>query len=243
MSFPDKFCKYALLLFTTCPAIPNIRSLSAPVDFEDECKKDAFKILTKVDLSLQLNKPTVRVSEAFLMAYVKSVHDKHADGKISTITCHLTCLEKEFRSMFADLVAHEMPGWDNPAFSVDNNCLLVILREELVDLPAGVEIAAGHQVRVHKCDVAAETISKNFTAVSSSDKVLLIAFPALYLVEQSFSRVAQITAKDRNLLDIVESGNLTLSGFDTCRLDCDCRVVRFTLSLRYSSQIFFCCDV
>ncbi|XP_051782615.1 SCAN domain-containing protein 3-like [Erpetoichthys calabaricus] len=130
------------------------------------------------------------------------------DDDVLVYVQHLNVLHTDFKTRFEDVLTMEIPQWIiNPYDDIEESD--VILQEKLIGISTNEELKVqfrkGYQQFWLQKDIPVA-----YPALWTIARKFLIACPSSYLVERSFSAVANLLTKKRNRLQIIGRGDLGL---------------------------------
>ena len=109
---------------------------------------------------------------------------------------------------FRDVTNLNVPDWVVKPFQVDIFQNEAAIQENLMDLENDQEAQA--TFRTSGWHAMWATHSQHFPTLWEKARILFLAFPTSYLVEQAFSQVLHMQPKYRNRLNLIPSGALRL---------------------------------
>lgn len=130
------------------------------------------------------------------------------DDRLLIYIDHLKMVKADLEIRFRDLLDLDVPVWVVQPFQADVVSCELPIQEHLVDLKCDVEA----QATFRTCGWGSmwTKYATRYPALWEKTKLLLLAFPTTYLVEQGFSQVLHMQSKYRNRLDLMASGALRL---------------------------------
>ncbi|XP_042243435.1 uncharacterized protein LOC121880346 [Homarus americanus] len=129
---------------------------------------------------------------------------------LSVYVEHLKHLYSDMQVRFSDLLEMNIPGWVVDPFRVNAVDVDITVQESLIELQSDITAQPRFKHGTPNLWISSEMVRK-LPLLRDKAKLYCIAFPASYLVECGFSRVAYLLSKARNRLDIVGRGDSRLS--------------------------------
>ena len=121
---------------------------------------------------------------------------------------HLDSLRKDFESRFEDLVELVIPEWLQSPFRCAAEKQEINVQENLIEIQNNEEFKIIFQKK--RLSSFCIEVSEKYPLLWIKVKLLMLAFPLSYLVETEFSSVNHVLTKNRNKLDVAQSGDLRL---------------------------------
>uniref|UniRef100_A0A3Q3B1D1 C2H2-type domain-containing protein n=1 Tax=Kryptolebias marmoratus TaxID=37003 RepID=A0A3Q3B1D1_KRYMA len=174
---------------------------------------DFFDKMNEVTLKLQGNGFTLVQCKAVIHSLISRLElYKQSIGRRLTIIViyveHLKMLKADLETRFRDLLDLNVPVWMVQPFQADVVDCELAIQEHLVDIQCDIEFQATFLTSGWSSMWA--KYASCYPALWEKTKLLLLAFPTTYLVEQGFSHVLHLQSKYRNHQDLVASGALQL---------------------------------
>uniref|UniRef100_A0A3B5Q1Y9 HAT C-terminal dimerisation domain-containing protein n=1 Tax=Xiphophorus maculatus TaxID=8083 RepID=A0A3B5Q1Y9_XIPMA len=181
---------------------------------------DFFEKMNKVTLKLQGNGVTLVQCKAVDKSHLQAVSvqqsigrrqlvsEELTDDRLFIYVEHLKTVRADLKMHFWDLLDLEVPMWVVLPFQADVVDCDIVIQEHLVDVQCDIEAQAifrtfGWGSMWTKC-------ATRYPTFWEKARLLLLAFPTTYLVEQGFSQVLHMQSKYRNRLNLATSGALWL---------------------------------
>ncbi|XP_051950665.1 zinc finger BED domain-containing protein 5-like [Xyrauchen texanus] len=142
------------------------------------------------------------------------VVDGLTDNHLLRYTDHLRAVKADMEIRFRDLDQLDVPEWVMEPFQVDVSRTEDEIQETLIDLQNDEE--AKSTFRTCGWRVMWATHGQRFPLLWKRIRLLLLAFPTSYLVEQGFSQALHMQTKYRSRLNLVTSGALRLKLTSLC---------------------------
>ncbi|XP_077083466.1 zinc finger BED domain-containing protein 5-like [Siphateles boraxobius] len=142
------------------------------------------------------------------------VVDELTDNHLLRYTDHLRAVKADMEIRFRDLEQLDVPEWVMEPFEGDVSRSEAEIQETLIDLQNDEEAKA--TFRACGWRVMWVTHGQRFPLLWKRIRLLLLAFPTSYLVEQGFSQALHMQTKYRSRLNLVTSGALRLKLTSLC---------------------------
>ncbi|KAM3874376.1 zinc finger BED domain-containing protein 5-like [Diretmus argenteus] len=189
---------------------------------------DFFEKMNEVTLKLQGNgvtlvqcKTVIRSLNSRLDLYRQSIGRRQfdhfpqltkvsealTDDRLLIYTAHLRMVKADLEIRFRDLLNLDVPLWVVQPFQADVAECEPAIQEHLIDIQSHDEAKA--IFRTSGWGSMWITYAQRYPALWEKTRLIILAFPTTYLVEQGFSQVLHMQSKYRNRLDLA-SGALRL---------------------------------
>ncbi|KAM3833924.1 zinc finger BED domain-containing protein 5-like [Diretmus argenteus] len=189
---------------------------------------DFFEKMNEVTLKLQGNgvtlvqcKTVIRSLNSRLDLYRQSIGRRQfdhfpqltkvsealTDDRLLIYTAHLRMVKADLEIRFRDLLNLDVPLWVVQPFQADVAECEPSIQEHLIDIQSDDEAKA--IFRTSGWGSMWITYAQRYPALWEKTRLIILAFPTTYLVEQGFSQVLHMQSKYRNRLDLA-SGALRL---------------------------------
>uniref|UniRef100_A0A3Q3VYA2 HAT C-terminal dimerisation domain-containing protein n=1 Tax=Mola mola TaxID=94237 RepID=A0A3Q3VYA2_MOLML len=181
---------------------------------------DFFDRMNEVTLKPQGKGVTLVQCKAVILTYLKSAHrtlcsfysmqvsEALADEGLLVYIDHLRMVKADMGICFRDLLDLDIPIWVVQPFQVEVTQCEPAIQEHLFDIQSDDEAKA--IFRTSGWGGMWAKYAKRYPALWEKMRLLLLAFPASYLVEPGFSHVLHMQSTYRNGLDLMASGTLHL---------------------------------
>ncbi|XP_071771056.1 zinc finger BED domain-containing protein 5-like [Centroberyx gerrardi] len=136
------------------------------------------------------------------------VSEALTDDRLLIYTDPLRMVKADMEIRFRDLLNLDVPVWVVQPFQADVTECEPAIQERLVDIQCDDEAKA--TFRTSGWGSMWVKYAQRYPALWEKTRLLLLAFPTTYLVEQGFSQVLHMQSKYRNRLDFMASGALRL---------------------------------
>ncbi|XP_010775064.1 zinc finger BED domain-containing protein 5-like, partial [Notothenia coriiceps] len=136
------------------------------------------------------------------------VSEALTDERLLIYTDHLRMVNADLKIRFRDLLDLDVPTWVVQPFQADVAECEPAIQEHLIDIQSDDEAQA--IFRTSGWGNMWVKYSQRYPALWEKARLLLLAFPTTYLVEQGFSQVLHMQSKYRNRLNLTTSGALRL---------------------------------
>lgn len=130
------------------------------------------------------------------------------DERLLIYTDHLRMVNADLKVRFRDLLDLDVPTWVVQPFQADVVECEPAIQEHLIDIQSDDEAQA--VFRTSGWGNMWVKYAQRYPALWEKARLLLLAFPTTYLVEQGFSQVLHMQSKYRNRLNLTSSGALRL---------------------------------
>ncbi|XP_071397542.1 zinc finger BED domain-containing protein 5-like [Centroberyx affinis] len=169
-----------------------------------QCKAVIHSLTSRLDLYKQ----SIGRRQFAHFPQLTKVSEALTDDRLLIYIDHLRMVKADMEIRFRDLLNLDVPVWVVQPFQADVTECEPAVQEHLIDIQCDDEAQA--TFRTSGWGSMWVKYAQRYPALWEKTRLLLLAFPTTYLVEQGFSQVLHMQSKYRNRLDLMASGALWL---------------------------------
>ncbi|XP_071394012.1 zinc finger BED domain-containing protein 5-like [Centroberyx affinis] len=169
-----------------------------------QCKAVIHSLTSRLDLYRQ----SIGRRQFAHFPQLTKVSEALTDDRLLIYIDHLRMVKADMEIRFRDLLNLDVPIWVVQPFQADVTECEPAIQEHLIDIQCDDEAQA--TFRTSGWGSMWVKYAQRYPALWEKSRLLLLAFPKTYLVEQGFSQVLHMQSKYRNRLDLMASGALRL---------------------------------